>query len=151
MMISLLFDSNVWDEFHSDGLALLQLESLVSDGTVKVFTTSIQEQENSKAARKAELEHYKVRLRAQNIESEGLVVGFFRLDVDNLGPRESRWVVPSGSHNRDEVIAQTAAINNAWLVTQEKKRLRMLAIRNHLPVYNLVELLEKLSRIRSGL
>ena len=145
-MIALVFDSNVWDEFQDNQLALLQLAALVADGTVKVLTSSIQEEENLKAPRKSELENYKMLLKAENIECESLVVGFVRLNVDKLGPRESKWVVPSGSHNRDEVIAQTAALNNAWLVTQEKKRLRTLAIRNQLPVYNLLELLEELSK-----
>ena len=145
-MISLVFDSNVWDEFHDNDLALLKLADLVTDGAIKVLTTSIQEQENLKAPRKSELDNYKLLLRAENIESEGLVVGFLRIGVDKLGPGESKWVVPGGSHNRDEVIAQTAALNNAWLVTQEKKRFRTLAIRNQLPVYNLEELLEELSK-----
>jgi hypothetical protein len=150
-MIALVFDSNVWDEFHDNELALLQLAALVAAGTVKVLTSSIQEQENFKAPRKSELDKYKILLRAENIESEGLVLGFVRIGVDRLGPGESKWVVPGGSHNRDEVIAQTAALNKAWLVTQEKKRLRRLAIRNGLSVFTLSELLEELSKIRPSL
>lgn len=150
-MISLVFDSNVWDEFHSNDLALLKLSDLVADGAVKVLTTSIQEQENLKAPRKSELDNYKLLLRAENIASEGVVLGFARIGVDMLGPGESKWVVPGGSHNRDEVIAQTAALNNAWLVTQEKKRLRRLAIRNGLSVFTLSELLEELSKLWPGL
>jgi len=150
-MISLVFDSNVWDEFHSNDIALLKLADLVADGAIKVLSTSIQERENLKAPRKSELDNYKLLLRADNIASEGLVVGFLRIGVDKLGPGESKWVVPGGSHNRDEVIAQTAALNNGWLVTQEKKRLRRLAIRNGLSVFTLSELLEELSKIRPGL
>ena len=150
-MISLVFDSNVWDEFHSNDIALLKLADLVADGAIKVLSTSIQERENLKAPRKSELDNYKLLLRADNIESEGLVVGFLRIGVDKLGPGESKWVLPGGSHNRDEVIAQTAALNNAWLVTQEKKRLRRLAIRNGLSVFTLSELLEELSKLRPGL
>jgi hypothetical protein len=143
-----MFDSNVWDEFDDNNLALLQLEDLVSAGTVKVLTTSIQEQENSKTAKSLEFKHYKLLLKTQTIDSEGFIVEFARLDLDKFGLEKSRWVVSGGSHNRDEVIAQTAVMNNAWLVTQEKKRLRQLAIRNQLPVYNLLELMEELSKTR---
>lgn len=150
-MISLVFDSNVWDEFHDNDLSLLKLADLVADGAIKVLTTSIQEQENLKALRKSELDNYKLLLRAENIASEGVVLGFVRMGVDKLGPGESQWVVRGGSHNRDEIIAQTAALNNAWLVTQEKKRLRRLAIRNGLGVFTLSELLEEVSKIRPGI
>lgn len=149
-MISLVFDSNVWDEFYDNDLALLRLAHLVGDGAIKVLTTSIQERENLKAPRKSKLDKYKLLLRAENIASEGVVLGFVRIGVDKLGPGESNWVVPNGSHNKDEIIAQTAALNNAWLVTQEKKRLRRLAIRNGLSVFTLSELLEELSKIRPG-
>ena len=150
-MISLVFDSNVWDEFDDNDLALLKLADLVAEGAVKVLTTSIQEQENLEAPRKSELDKYKLLLRTENIASEGAVLGFVRIGLDKLGPGESKWVVPGGPHNRDEIIAQTAALNNAWLVTQEKKRLRRLAIRNGLGVFTLSELLEELSKTRPGI
>jgi predicted nucleic acid-binding protein len=141
-----MFDSNVWDEFHNNDLALSKLARLVEDQHVKVLTTSIQEQETFKSAKDSDFGHYKRALRAQTIESEGIILGFGRLDFDKFGTAESKFVVQGGSHNSDEVIAETTALNNAWLVTQEKKRLRTLAIRNKLPVFNLSELLEELSK-----
>jgi hypothetical protein len=142
-----MFDSNVWDEFHNKDLALRKLEGLVADERIKVLTTSIQEEENSKSPRHSDFGYYKFLLRAENIESERLVLGFGHLDLDKFGPEESKWVVRGGSHNNDEVIAETAFMNSAWLVTQEKKRLRKLAERNQLPVFNLSELLEELSKM----
>jgi predicted nucleic acid-binding protein len=139
-----MFDSNVWDALLLDPKKVAVLETLAHQGSIAIFTTSIQEIENSRAPLNNEFEQIKQRLLVQNVASEGVVLDYARWDVDKFGPEESKWVTTGGSSNRDEVIAETAEMHDAWLVTHDKdliKKARGLA----LPVYMLDELITALS------
>ena len=143
-MIALMFDSNVWDALLLDPNKVAVLETLANQGSIVIFTTSIQEIENSGAPSNSEFEQIKQRLLVRKVSSGGIVLNYARWDVDKFGPEDSRWVTSGGSSNRDEVIAETAEMHGAWLVTHDKNlitKARSLA----LPVYKLDDLMTTLS------
>lgn len=144
-MITLMFDSNVWDKLVNDSQALSALEACVQDGRIEVLTTSIQEIENQSAPLHSTFQKLKERLKARNVSSEGFVLGFARWNVDKLGSDDSKWVTHGGSRNRDEVIGQTAERHGAWLITEDKD-FRRDATSRGMKNYSLSGLLEALKR-----
>ena len=143
-----MFDSNIWDRLERDHQAFLKLESLVLAGIFQILTTSIQEKENESAPSTDTFQHLKERLLAKNVASEGVVLDFAHLGLDKLGPEGSNWVTEGGSRNRDEVIGQTAEINEAWLITEDTK-FRKYASAKGLQNYTLRELLKALDPLDS--
>lgn len=144
-MISLMFDSNIWDKLVNDSQALSALEAYVQDGRIEVLTTSIQEIENQSAPSFSVFQELKERLRTRNVASEGFVLGFARWDVDKFGSEDSKWITKDGTRNRDEVIGQTAERNGAVLITEDKE-FRKDASSRGLKNFSLAELLEALKR-----
>ncbi len=144
-MITVMFDSNIWDKLVSDAQALSALEAYVQDGRIEVLTTSIQEKENESAPSYSTFQQLKERLKTGNVASEEFVLGFARWDEDKLGSGGSKWVKQGGSRNRDEVIGLTCEKNGAWLITEDKdfrKKASSMGLRN----YSLAELIDALYR-----
>jgi predicted nucleic acid-binding protein len=142
-LITLMFDSNVWDKLVNDSQALSALEAYVKDGLIEVLTTSVQEKENESAPSYSTFQQLKERLRTRNVASEGFVLGFARWDVDKFGREDSKWVTKDGTRNRDEVIGQTAERHGAVLITEDKE-FRKDASSKGLKNYSLSELLDEL-------
>ncbi len=141
-MHNLMFDSNVFHKLRDNPEICSFLERLSVSGVISIFITSIQTVENSHGPHPESLFDIRSRLGVRNVSSLGFVWDFSRLDVDRIGPEESRWVVHNTRNNRDEVIAATAEEIGAIIVTQEAKGLRSKAKRNNYPVMNLKELVD---------
>lgn len=145
-LIRAMFDSNVWHVLESAPGYIDELEINVIASKLEILTTSIQESENKASPSYYNFQRIKNRLNTKEVPATGFVLDFSTLGIDEIGAPDSKWIVLGGNHNRDEVIAETCEKAGAWLVTQEKKRLRNLAIRNGLIVYSIEEFLVVLAK-----
>ena len=144
--LKIMFDSNVWHVLEKTDDYVELLHKFVSSSRIEILTTYIKVIENAASPQVEHFKFMKLRLKVRHVPSNSFVLGFGKLGQDLLGQPCSMWIVSGGKHNRDEVIAETCDANGAWLITQEKKRLRNLANKNGLTVYSIEEMLEILAK-----